>query len=49
MGGWGGEGLADANPKVIPRVIAGYGGGEGGEGACANWEACVRDYLKTCL
>jgi len=23
--------------------------GEGEEGACANWEACVRDYLKTCL
>jgi hypothetical protein len=22
---------------------------DGGTGGCVNWEACIRDYLKTCL
>ena len=33
---------------TVPSLDA-LTGGEGEEGACANWEACVRDYLKTCL
>ena len=33
---------------TVPSLDA-LTGGDGEEGACANWEACVRDYLKTCL
>lgn len=34
---------------AVPSLDALTGGGNPGDGTCANWEACVRDYLKTCV
>ena len=42
-------GRGDGARSAVPSLDALTGGGNRGDGTCANWEACVRDYLKTCL
>ena len=39
----------DGRSVAVPSLDALTGGGNVGDETCANWEACVRDYLKTCL
>ena len=42
-------GRGEGARSAVPSLDALTGGGNRGDGTCANWEACVRDYLKTCL